>query len=374
MPFATRVATRGFDSRRLHQTCYARDMRAVLLLCLAVAMCAASCRVAGQNDHNLSQLHDSDTRHRYRGVLVSDFEYVARTALGKSLENADLSLAQANEGKIANPTEECVDNLADLLSLDGNDATVFALQLEWCARLAVEDPAIVVRELAMEGLGPLGAQLQPGLPQAAGAGSDLATPEMLSAVFAQMLNAVRAAREGAADATQRRTDAVTALRALRMDAAGLWRAARLVREVRRVDPTEGEDLRALTRDLQVQLWKRAVGAGLTDRDERVRAAAMRTCTAADPQAANAVVWELLRREDSDYVRIAMARMLQERGLPQESNGVTREMWLEHLYGQATGTAEEAVRVAAMMALSAQAQAGFQSLREEDWQAWWLARK
>ena len=105
MPFATRVATRGFDSRRLHQTCYARDMRAVLLLCLAVAMCAASCRVAGQNDHNLSQLHDSDTRHRYRGVLVSDFEYVARTALGKSLENADLSLAQANEGKIANPTE-----------------------------------------------------------------------------------------------------------------------------------------------------------------------------------------------------------------------------------------------------------------------------
>lgn len=342
-------------------------------LCLSTAcLLLAGCHVVGQNDHNLSQLHDADSRHRYTAVLVEDYDYVLRTAFGKSLAETDLSLENAKAGKVENPTLECAANLVDLMDFDQPDDATFDLQVEWVCRLAAEDPAASVRTRACEFLGPLGRRLGAGLPQAAGAGSETASPEQVSEVAAQLLAAVRAARDGAADAPAKRQAALTALRGLRMDGPGLWRAARLVRELRRIDA--GMDLAELHKELQVQLWKRAAGQAILDKDERVRAAAWRACVECEPKAANLVVWELLKREGADHVRGEVCRLLRERGLPADGDGVTQAMWIEWLYRLATGGDEDGLRCAAMMALSDRAGAGFASLREEDWQAWWLGRK
>ena len=146
----------------------------------------------------------------------------------------------------------------------------------------------------------------------------------------------------------------------------------VVRELRRIDA--GKDLAELHKDLQVQLWKRVAGKAILDQDERVRAAAWRACVECDAQAANAVVWELLKREGTDHVRRETCLWLRDRGLPADGEGVTQAMWLEWLYKLATGDSEDDLRTAAMMALSERSGAGIRSLREEDWQAWWLARK
>lgn len=343
------------------------------LLCLPLAsLLVAGCHVVGQNDHNLSQLHDADSRHRYTAVLVEDYDYVLRTAFGKSLTETDLSLESAKPGRVDNPTLECTANLVDLMDFERPDDATFDLQVEWVCRLAAEDPAAAVRTRACEFLGQIGARLGAGLPQAVGAGADSATPEQVSQAAAQVLAAVRAARDGAADAAPKRQEALTALRALRMDGAGLWRATRLVRELRRIDA--GADLAQLHKELQVQLWKRSAGRAILDTDERVRAAAWRAVAECDPKAANQVVWELLRREGSDHVRAEMCRMLRERGLPADGDGVKQSQWLEWLYQLAVGDDEDALRCAAMLALSERSGAGLRSLREEDWQAWWLARK
>lgn len=50
----------------------------------------------------------------------------------------------------------------------------------------------------------------------------------------------------------------------------------------------------------------------------------------------------------------------------------REAWLGAIYGLLASN-EGAVRVSAMLALERVSDAGIHSLREEDWQDWWLAR-
>src|SRR5205085_1398711 len=53
---------------------------------------------------------------------------------------------------------------------------------------------------------------------------------------------------------------------------------------------------------------------------------------------------------------------------------TRDEWLAAIYAQLSRRVEGDVRVHAMLALGRLSGAGFQSLREEDWQAWWNAHK
>jgi hypothetical protein len=66
--------------------------------------------------------------------------------------------------------------------------------------------------------------------------------------------------------------------------------------------------------------------------------------------------------------------LAERGLPADGDGVARDDWLGLLVQLAVADPEESVAHAAMLCLSRRAGAGFQSLREEDWHAWWTARR
>ncbi|MEY2746441.1 MAG: hypothetical protein RL112_1483 [Planctomycetota bacterium] len=349
-------------------------MQSALLLALAAAcgLSASACRVAGQNDHNLLQLHTPEGEHRYSAALVDDFEYVLRSSFANVLESGAGGLEGQQPSKVANPPLTCLENLAELLSLDADDEEVRALQLEWAARLAVEDPAYVVRAAAAEALGPLGLSLDAGLPQAALEGAQASTPDAVAEALAGVVAAARAAAAKEVGAKARLEASLAGLKGLELDLPGAWRAERLVRTLRRAH--DDESLRTMQRELLVRLWKRALGAAIQDEEPAVRAAALSTCLAGDPRLGNTVVWELFRREESPLVRAAVCRALAERGLPPDGEGVARADWLGHLVQLAVADPEESVAHAAMLCLSRRAGSGFQSLREEDWHAWWTARR
>ena len=352
-------------------------MRTALLPVLVAAVgCALSaCRVAGQNDHNLLQMHTPEGAHRYSAALVDDFEYVLRSSFANVLESGAGGLEGQEPSKIDNPPLVCLENLAELLSFDvgddANDGELWALQVEWATRLAVEDPAYVVRAAAAEALGPMGRRLDAGLPQAALEGTPSSTPEAVAQALSSVVSAARAVAAKEIGAGARLEAALAGLKQLELDLAGAWRAERLVRTLRRVH--DGAALQSAQRDLQVRLWKRAMGAAVQDKEPQVRAAALSTCLAGDPRLGNTVVWELFRRESSAVVRAAVCRALAERGLPADGDGVTRRDWLAHLVQLATSDPEESVAHAAMLCLSRRAQSGFSSLREEDWHAWWTTQ-
>ncbi len=349
-------------------------MRTALLLVSAVTVGigTSGCRVAGQNDHNLLQMHTPEGGHRYSAALVDDFEYVLRSSFANVLESGAGGLEGQEPAKIANPPLVCLENLAELLTLDARDEEVLALQIEWATRLAVEDPAYIVRAAAVEALGPMGKALDAGLPQAALEGAQSSTPEGVAQALAALVSATRATADKELGAQARLDAALAGLKQLELDLAGAWRAARLVRTLRRVH--DDAALRGAQRELHVRLWKRALGAAIQDREEVVRAAALSTCLAGEARLGNTVVWELFRREESPLVRAAVCRTLAERGFPADGEGVTRDDWLGHLVQLALADPEESVAHAAMLCLSRHAASGFQSLREEDWHAWWTTRR
>ena len=87
----------------------------------------------------------------------------------------------------------------------------------------------------------------------------------------------------------------------------------------------------------------------------------------------------LGTEIEPEVPLALLGMVRSIGLP-GSTSVTadpaqteREGELALLYPVATQHPVERVRISAMSTLSEVSGAGFRSLREEDWQTWWLAR-
>ncbi|MFN9787780.1 MAG: hypothetical protein ACK57N_14515 [Planctomycetia bacterium] len=348
-------------------------MRTALLLALAAGTSwTTACQVPGQNDHNLMALHTPEGAHRYSAALVDDFEFVLRSSFANVLESGAGGLEGQEPSKVRNPPLVCLENLAELLALDADDDEVLALQIEWATRLAVEDPAFVVRAAAVEALGPLGRRIDAGLPQAALEGAQASSPEAVAQALAGVVSAARATADREPGAQARLDAALDGLRQLDLDLAGAWRAERLVRTLLRVK--DGDELRATQRELQVRLWKRALGAALQDDAHEVRAAALATCLAGDPRLGNTVVWELFRREESALVRASTCRALAERGLPADGEGVARDDWLGLLVQLAVADPEESVAHAAMLCLSRRAGAGFKSLREEDWHAWWTARR
>jgi hypothetical protein len=138
-------------------------------------------------------------------------------------------------------------------------------------------------------------------------------------------------------------------------------------------------LAELSLDLQRVCVRRAVAIAIDDKSTLVRAAALRSAARiGGRRAIDTVLYDRLKtgRESEPEVIIAILDTLTEQGSLPESAGPgeqPRDKWLEAFYTLLTRRPEEEVHVHAMLALSKLSGAGFQSLREEDWQAWWNAR-
>lgn len=87
----------------------------------------------------------------------------------------------------------------------------------------------------------------------------------------------------------------------------------------------------------------------------------------------------LRREPAPEVVIRVMQLVRDLGLPElpadlapaEAQKI-RHTWLGNIYSLLTDRPEGPIRVAAMQALATASGTSLRSLREEDWQSWWLS--
>jgi hypothetical protein len=252
-------------------------------------------------------------------------------------------------------------------------------QVEWFARLAVEDPWHLSRERAVLALTKAGIRLGAGLPSALGSDQKAADPDTVVNAVTPLVRAVR----GVLEKTGTRAEleaACSAVRSLDYDMAGGRRALALVVALQRSAGTRSPDiapLAELSLDLQRICVRRALAMAIDDKSPIVRAAALRSAARiGGRRAIDEILFDRLKREPEPEVVVVILDTLAELGPLPETAGPgeqPRDKWLAAFYELLVRRKEEVVRVHAMIALSKLSGAGFTSLREEDWQAWWNAR-
>jgi hypothetical protein len=330
--------------------------------------------------YNLEQLHEDDSRHRYTAALEGDFEYVVRHKFLGVFNLKSTDLTQKGRGQVEAPADECLANLIALAEIETTDPVVFGRQIEWFARLAIEDPWSLSRERAITALTHAGLQLQAGLPRGLGADQSAATPEAVGEVAKALIKSMHAVL----DRKSTRADlqaACDAMRKLDLDNSGARRSLRIVIELVDAAGTRDPDLAplaSLATDLEKLCIRRTLALAIDDKEPRVRAAALSsTAQIGGATAIDAVLFDRLQKDSEPEVTIAIADTLAAHGreaLAGASGEKTREDWLRVLWNLVENRRESEVRVHAMMALSVLSDSGITSLREEDWQAWWFAHE
>jgi hypothetical protein len=350
---------------------YARARIALL------ALAASACQVTESNIYNLAQLHENDSKHRYQAALESDIEYVLRHQVAGLFRGAGASLAQKSPSKLEDPPADCLENLIELEHYTGTSARLRAQQIEWFARLSIEDPWKLSRERAVIGLGHVGVKIGAGMPARLGTDQHSAGPDELAPALEQLIDAVRQLRESRPGAAERLAEVCDSIQKLEIDLDAGRRALRAVTELASISGSKAaEPLQTLSAHLQRVCVRRALGRALDDPEPRVRIAALgAVAECGGAEALDVVFFERLRTEREGEVVIAMLHILSARGLPDAGAPRlrSREDWLSALYQLLPSRPESDVRVAAMRALGALSGSGLRSLREEDWQAWWYAR-
>ncbi len=378
-------------------------LRALALAAALPLAALTGCSTTDVKVWNLEQLHDGDSRHRYQADLQGDIGWFwRRQFLGLFQGAAAQYVAQTDAEAIENPSSECLENLIALQERARNEEEPDPRHIEWFARLAVEDKSGMSRERAVLALADLGARLPVGLPARLGADQKPAGPAELAPVLEELVRAVRVRIEtsdGRSKSDDLRSDAAkadarmlaeqqvvkscAAVRALDLDLAACRRALRasaeLERAVQRAD-VEAPAVTELTRHLESLCVRRALAAAIEDKDDWVRAAAIRgIARTGGARAFDAVLYTQFRTERSPRPLRSTLEVLAEYGLPRAEPGGralthTDEEWIESVKRLAIEHRDGALRVRAMHTLQAIAAPEVQSLREEDWYRWWLARK
>ena len=361
-----------------------RHRRAALAALLLVL--GASCKSIASKDWNLRQLHDDATRHRYHGVLQSDLEFFLRHDVAGVFRGAGARIAEKSAGAIEDPAQHCLENVLDLADYAPRTTREHALRVEWFARLAVDDPGRLTRERATLALGPIGAALEVGVPARLPKDAVPAQPATVADAASALVRSVRGRIDpGSLDGKPAPTvDAACGLlEALVLDRDGARRALNAVGQLsalRGLSTAEAARLASTARELQRRLVRQTLAIALEDDAPIVRAAAVEAIVTCAGTGVLDGMLQNLGRESSADVLQRVLRLVRERGLPPAPEGLPeaeRARWcglqLRAIYALLVQRAEPDVHVAAMLVLSRHAGAGFESLREEDWQAWFRAQ-
>ncbi|MFN0245074.1 MAG: HEAT repeat domain-containing protein [Planctomycetota bacterium] len=351
-----------------------------LLVSLAIG---GACRSVDPKVWNLEQLHDESGRHRYTGALEGDFEYFLRHEFTRLFSGVGFStsFAQKSASEIEDPSTECLDVLLELEDLVSSDPRTFALQVVWFARLCVEDPARLSRERSVYALGRLGRALEVGMPVKVPANPPAAGAPAGGAALSSLVAAAKPWTDGSATKGASELDLAAAaqvVQGLVLDLDGARRALDVVAELFDKLPSRAtEPIVELARDLERRCVREALAAALIDKDPWVRAAAVEGAVeCGGPRVLDSILAQIERDvnvEPAPEVLIRVMRVVRTRGLGPDEGDVRRERWTRSIYRLMNLHPDPAVRIAAMEALGKVAGAGFASLREEDWQAWWQTR-
>jgi hypothetical protein len=342
---------------------------------------------------NLEALHTPGGGHRYSAKMVGDFGFTVghqdANVLGVRLgQPPSADRAARGEESFPNPSEKCLELLTELLDFDSADRPRLAgLQVSWCARIGLDDPSQLCRERAARGLGPLGKDLgitsllflPPEEPRA--------DPDEAAGLIADLIGALRVEREGLL--TRSRDDAPNleqAIEAVRETTFDIDGARRMLVAVGAMwasvgeDSPEGELLNELNRHLRSRTIRLVLGRAIADESPVVRAAANRASVEAGGMVMLARRMDVLLREHDPRALRPFFRLLLELGLPEQLEEISaqdyaelRELWLQTLVEHAVENPDSTLRVKAMQVLTKVTETGPDTLREEDWQAWWYDR-
>lgn len=346
-------------------------------------LAATSCRLIEADAYNLDQLHGADGRHRYSAALEGNFEYIVRHQFGALFPNSNLSQSKS-PSPVKNPSGQCLTKMLRLAGYDSASPTVASRQVEWFSRLAVDDDAILSRERALIELGKAAERLDVG-PRELDAQIVPAGPAALSEALASLSRAVTQSlsREGSEE--MRKADltaAVDLVEGLDLDLDGSRRALRVTTELLKrggLFSRATPELERLNLHLQRVCVERSLARALDDDDPLVRAAALEAVVRARGPEALAPLLMRLALEPTEVASRTL-QLVTELGLPE---GPPPDMpadaeppdYLASIYRVVELLRDEGhLRVKAMQALSATSGSGIVSLREEDWQAWWFARR
>jgi len=356
----------------------ARGLAAGLSLLAALG----SCNSVGAKVWNLDQLHDAESRHRYHAALESDIEFFLRHELTGYLNFGEEGLLGKDAEKVEDPAQECLGYLVELEEAPVKTVRDLAWLVSWAARLATGDPGRLSRERATLLLGKAGHKLDAGLPQPLEAGQTPATPEAIAGAATALVRAARALLDPASlqgESAPTVDQACTALEALVLDLPGGRRALDAVGQLsalRGLDKDALARLERCARDLASRQVRLGLAAALHDPEPRVRAAAIDAAfqTAGDPVLTSLLMQ--LGRESAPLVLVRLLELVRSHGLPSpppEVRPADQDAWrrrqLQAIYELMRRRRESEVQVAAMRALGRVSGAGFESLRQEDWQAW-----
>lgn len=351
-------------------------------LCWLGLALAPACKVVDARAYNLRELHEEDGRHKRIAVQMSDFEYMFRFGFGGLLKrDSDESTAKDPE-RIKDPLSVCVENLEALAECNFDDENTAAIQIESFARIAALDPWQISRQFSLHELGKAGERLELAAHPWIEPSGPPATPEAVRDALSGLMQALARPQPGVT--LPELQPACAAMAALQLDLDGARRALSasallLDREPKR-SPNRAA-LAELLHDMERRVIHLSLARGAADASPHVRAVAVEASVRAlgDERLALEIL-RLGRQDEPEEVYLTVLALLRARGLPQTSvdDGANpaqsqREGQLELVYDIAVGHPVDRVRVSAMSTLGAVSGSGFQSLREEDWQAWWDAR-
>ena len=337
---------------------------------------------------NLEALHLPSGNHRYTASLQSDSAYMM-SSQGRRVAGMHIGAPRSSapgepkQNVVKNPSETCLELLGELLEFDASgQPRLEAIQIAWCARLLDQDPFVLTRERATLALGDLGADLEIAGPLQLGLAEPRVDAERAGELLSDLLAGYRSARDGRGLAELE--GAIAAIEGETYDLDGARRMLPAAAALLQGAP-EGRPETAAVTELVVWLERRtvelALGQAVLDPNSRVRGAAAVTTVRCGNELLYARMMSVLAEESEGPGLFAFLGLVLERGFPQPSKELAGdeyenavEAWLDTLMGISVQHPESAVRARAMQVLARVTEDGPDSLREEDWEAWYLARR
>jgi hypothetical protein len=351
----------------------------------------ASCQIPRANLANLHEVHTPSGQISYRGRVQNDLEYaLARSFQGGVIGIKGLANLGGGEQTIKDPLRACLENQLELAEADSSDPLIAGLQVEAFGWLAVDDQYSLGRERAMLELGRHASRLEvsgPKIPP-----ENAATPEVLSPLLAGLAKAGLGALPAAVSALNAELnsgdtpntlgEAITGILELSLDRNGALRVLAVCDVLRErgdnLENSDGQTLRRLgelQRAMQVIIIEQAFGSGMSDPSPEVRIATL-AGMANLPKGPPDTLLLLFATDPAPKVVAASLSFIERNGIPMPAEDLSsddaklyREEWVSFLVGQCQSP-EGVISVKACAALGAVSQAGFRSLRAEDWTTWW----
>lgn len=362
----------------------------------SIALACGACTTVDSTLYNLEQLHPAPGQHAHAARMMGATQFEVRRVVSEGLEALGTSLADIDERPVDDPVETCLELLNDMRSWNATRFGIASTQVEQFARIALNDPWALSRELAVRELGVAGARIDAAKIVASPIAEVQPSREEFEAAQREVVESGLAALDdGTSESRARFERACDGLANLGLDVdLALEALADLNVVLRRAvdDDERTAPLRKLALVLQRRVIDSVLQRTLADSaplgvqgsdpgwpNDRVQAASVEANVAvfgAERLAAIMALNPFRAREDERL--IAVLEAIEQHGLPAANDEQTKALggnahhaWTATIVKTAAEHPEGRVRLAAMRALGKISGKGAFSLRFNDWYTWWI---